>query len=65
VRRPRFEIRQGVHPGNGEAYFWWRLIGANGEPMGSGEQHTTYADAMRAAKATRRAAYLATIEQPD
>jgi uncharacterized protein YegP (UPF0339 family) len=65
VKRPRFEIKQGVHPGNGEGYFWWRLVGGNGEVMGQSESYTTHADAVRGAKAARRAAYLATIEQPD
>jgi uncharacterized protein YegP (UPF0339 family) len=67
VRRPRFTIESSLgRPGSIEAdHFWWRLVGANGETIGVSETYTRREDAVRGAKAARRAAYLATIEQPD
>ena len=62
MRRPRFEIQEGVSAVSGGARFWWRLVGGNGEIMATSEQYTSHADAIRGAKAARRAARTAKLE---
>ena len=61
MRRPRFEIKEGVSAVSGGPRFWWRLVGANGEVMASSEQYTSHTDAVRGARAARRAARAAKL----
>lgn len=57
--RPHFEVYK-ARDG-----FRWRLMAMNGRVLAAGESHTTKGNAVRAARAVRKAAGLTSSKVPD
>jgi uncharacterized protein YegP (UPF0339 family) len=60
-RQPRIEIKESVSPVSGAQRWYWRIIASNGEIVAASETYTSQSNAVRGAKAARRAARVAKI----